>query len=104
MRLIRPLKFLALLLSVVGVSSVLSVAVTTKSFSESYPVVVCPPTLDGLGSQISFSSKKTPFQRLQNRTSETAQVKVLRLPVNKDSLIVTSEEVTPLPDNGSNFF
>ena len=49
MRLIRPLKFLALLLSVVGVSSVLSVAVTTKSFSESYPVVVCPPTLDGLG-------------------------------------------------------
>ena len=96
MRLIRPLKFLALLLSVVGVSSVLSVAVTTKSFSESYPVVVCPPTLDGLGSQISFSSKKTPFQRLQNRTSETAQVKVLRLPVNKDSLIVTSEEVTPV--------
>lgn len=96
MRLIRPLKFLAVLLSVVGISSVLSVAVTTKSFSESYPVVVCPPTLDGLGSQISFSSKKTQFQRLQNRTSETAQVKVLRLPVNKDSLIITSEEVTPV--------
>lgn len=96
MKLIRPLKFLAVLLSVVGISSVLSVAVTTKSFSESYPVVVCPPTLDGLGSQISFSSKKTPFQRLQNRTSETAQVKVLRLPVNKDSLIITSEEVTPV--------
>ena len=96
MKLIRPLKFLAVLLSVVGLSSVLSVAVTTKSFSESYPVVVCPPTLDGLGSQISFSSKRTPFQRLQNRTSETAQVKVLRLPVNKDSLIVTSEEVTPV--------
>ena len=96
MKIIRPLKFLAVLLSVVGLSSVLSVAVTTKSFSESYPVVVCPPTLDGLGSQISFSSKKTPFQRLQNRTSETAQVKVLRLPVNKDSLIVTSEEVTPV--------
>jgi len=96
MKIIRPLKFLAVLLSVVGLSSVLSVAVTTKSFSESYPVVVCPPTLDGLGSQISFSSKRTPFQRLQNRTSETAQVKVLRLPVNKDSLIVTSEEVTPV--------
>ena len=96
MKLIRPLNFLAVLLSVVGISSLLSVAVTTKSFSESYPVVVCPPTLDGLGSQISFSSKKTLFQRLQNRTSETAQVKVLRLPVNKDSLIVTSEEVTPV--------
>ena len=96
MKLIRPLRFLAVLLSVVGISSILSVAVTTKNFSESYPVVVCPPTLDGLGSQISLSSKKTPFQRLQNRTTKTAPVKVLRLPVNKDSLIITSEEVTPV--------
>ena len=96
MKLIRPLRFLAVLLSAVGISSILSVAVTTKNFSESYPVVVCPPTLDGLGSQISLSSKKTPFQRLQNRTTKTAPVKVLRLPVNKDSLIITSEEVTPV--------
>jgi hypothetical protein len=96
MKIIRPLKFFAVLLSVVGISSVLSVAVSTKNFSESYPVVVCPPTLDGLGSQISFSSKKTPFQRLQNRTTTTDQVKVLRLPVNKDSLIITSEGVTPV--------
>lgn len=96
MKFIRPFKFLAVLLSVVGISSVLSVTVTTKNFSESYPVVVCPPTLDGLGSQISFSSKKTPFQRLQNRTIKTAPVKLLRLPVNKDSLIITSEEVTPV--------
>ena len=96
MKIIRPLKFFAVLLSVVGISSVLSVAVTTKNFSESYPVVVCPPTLDGLGSQISFSSKKTTFQRLQNRTTTTDQVKDLRLPVNKDSLIITSEGVTPV--------
>jgi len=96
MKIIRPFKFLAVLLSVVGISSVLSVAVTSTNFSESYPVVVCPPTLDGLGSQISLSSKKTPFQRLQDRTTKTAQVKVLRLPVNKDSLIITSEGVTPV--------
>ena len=92
----RPLRFLAALLSVVGFSSILSIAVTTKNFSESYPVVTCPPTLDGLGSQISFSSKKTPFQKLQNRTTKTAPVKVLRLPVNKDSLIISSEGVTPV--------
>jgi len=92
----RPLKFLAALLTVIGVSSILSVAVTTKNFSESYPLVVCPPTLDGLGSQISLSSKKTPFQKLQNRTSKTAPVKVLRLPVIKDSLVITSEGVTPV--------
>ncbi len=92
----RPLKFLAVLLSVIGVASVLSVAVTTKNFSESYPAVVCPPTLDGLGSQISLSSKKTPFQRLQNRTTKTAPVMVLRLPINKDSLVISSEGATPV--------
>lgn len=92
----RPLKFLAALLTVVGISSILSVAVTTKNFSESYPAVVCPPTLDGLGSQISLSSKKTPFQRLQNRTTKTAPVKALRLPVNKDSLVISSEGATPV--------
>ena len=92
----RPLKFLAVLLSVIAVASVLSVAVTSKNFSESYPAVVCPPTLDGLGSQISLSSKKTPFQRLQNRTTKTAPVMVLRLPVNKDSLVISSEGATPV--------
>ena len=92
----RPLKFLTTLVTVVGISSILSVAVTTKNFSESYPAVVCPPTLDGLGSQISLSSKKTPFQRLQNRTTKTVPVKVLRLPVNKDSLVISSEGATPV--------
>ena len=96
MKIARPFRFLGVLLGVVGISSILSVAVTTQNFSESYPVVVCPPTLDGLGSQISLSSKKTPFQRLQNRTTKTAQVKLLRLPVNKDSLVITSEGVTPV--------
>ena len=96
MKIARPFRFLGVLLGVVGISSVLSVAVTTQNFSESYPVVVCPPTLDGLGSQISLSSKKTPFQRLQNRSTKTAQVNVLRLPVNKDSLVITSEGVTPV--------
>jgi hypothetical protein len=96
MKIARPFRFLGVLLGVVGISSILSVAVTTQNFSESYPVVVCPPTLDGLGSQISLSSKKTPFQRLQNRSTKTAQVNVLRLPVNKDSLVITSEGVTPV--------
>ena len=92
----RPLKFLAALLAAVSVASLLSVAVTKKSYSESYPAVVCPPTLAGLSSQISLSSKKTPFQRLQNRTTKTAPVKFLRLPVMKDSLVISSEGSTPI--------
>ena len=92
----RPLKFLAALLAAVSVASLLTVAVTKKSYSESYPAVVCPPTLAGLSSQISLSSKKVQFQRLQNRTTKTAPVKVLRLPVLKDSLVISSEGSTPV--------
>jgi len=92
----RSLGFLAALVSALCIGGLLSVAVTSKSYSESYPAVVCPPTLAGLTSQISLASKKTPFQRLQNRTTKTAPVKVLRLPVNKDSLLFSSDGVTPV--------
>jgi hypothetical protein len=92
----RALGFLAALVSAACIGGLLSVAVTTKSYSESYPAVVCPPTLAGLNSQVSLSSKKTPFQRLQNRTTKTAPVKILRLPVIKDSLLFNTEGVTPV--------
>ena len=96
MRFGRSIGLLAVLVSALCIGGLLSVAVTTKSYSESYPAVVCPPTLPGLASQISLASKKTPFQRLQNRTTKTEQVKVLRLPVKKDSLVFTAEGVTPV--------
>jgi len=96
MRFGRSITLLAALVSALCVGGLLSVAVSTKSYSESYPAVVCPPTISGLTSQISLASKKTPFQRLQNRTTKTAPVKVLRLPVIKDSLLFNSEGVTPI--------
>ena len=96
MRFGRSIGLLAVLVSSLCIGGLLSVAVTTKSYSESYPAVVCPPTLPGLASQISLASRKTPFQRLQNRSTKTEPVKVLRLPVKKDSLVFTSEGVTPV--------
>ena len=92
----RPLRFIAFIAVSIIIASVLNVAVTKKSFSENYPAVVCPPTLPGLASQISLSSKKTQFQRLQNRSTKTEAVKVLRLPVMKDSLLLNSEGTTPV--------
>ena len=92
----RPLRFIAFIAVAVTIASVINVAVTKKTFSESYPAVVCPPTLPGLASQISLSSKKIQFQRLQTRSTKTAAVKVLRLPVNKDSLVFNSEGSTPV--------
>jgi hypothetical protein len=72
--------------------------VTTKSsvFSESYPAVVCPPTLSGLSSQISLSSRKTAFQRLSNRSTKTIPFNVLRYRVSKDSLVISATGVTPV--------
>lgn len=92
----RPLRFIASIVVAITIAAALNVAVTKKSFSENYPAVVCPPTLPGLASQISLSSKKTPFQRLQNRSTKTEMVKVLRLPVMKDSLLFNSEGSTPV--------
>ena len=91
----RPLRFIAFIATAIVIASALNVAVTKKGFSENYPAVVCPPTLPGLASQISLSSKKTQFQRLQNRSTKTEAVKVLRLPVMKDSLLFNSEGTTP---------
>jgi hypothetical protein len=59
-------------------------------------VVVCPPTLNGLSSQISISSRKTQYQRLENRSSKTLPFKALRFPVSKDSLVITAQGTTPL--------
>jgi hypothetical protein len=58
--------------------------------------VVCPPTLNGLTSQISISSRKTQYQRLENRSSKTVPFKELRFPVTKDSLVISAEGTTPL--------
>ena len=75
MKLSRPLQFIASIAVAIVIASALNVAITKKSFSENYPAVVCPPTLAGLSSQISLSSTKTPFQRLQDKTSKTSPVK-----------------------------
>lgn len=95
MRFSRPIQFLAALSISLTVATLLDVTSTSKNYSESFPAVVCPPTLSGLSSQLSFSSKKTKIQRLQEQTTKFLPVKVLRLPVIKDSLIVNAEGSTP---------
>lgn len=72
--------------------------VTTKSsvFSETYPEVVCPPTLNGLSSQISIASGKTAYQPLATKSTKTIPFKVLRYPVIKDSLVISALGTTPV--------
>jgi len=96
MKLTRPIQFITMFLIVFGIANLVDATTTPKSYTESFPAVVCPPTLAGLSSQISLSSTKTQFQRLQDNSSKTSAVKVLRLPVIADSLLVSSEVTTPV--------
>jgi len=96
MKLTRPIQFITMFLIVFGLANLIDATTSSKTYTESFPAVVCPPTLAGLSSQISLSSTKTPFQRLQDKTSKTSPVKLLRLPVNADSLLVSSEATTPV--------
>ena len=86
---------IALALSL-AVASQLMVRDRAPSFSETYPAVVCPPTLSGLSSQISISSRKTQFQYLENKSSKTIPFNMLRYPVSKSSLVISALGVTPV--------
>ena len=92
----KPFLFLAALVASFLVASALTTVSKPNNYSESYPVVVCPPTLNGLTSQISISSRKTQYQRLENRSRKTVPFKALRFPVSKDSLVISAQGTTPL--------
>jgi hypothetical protein len=92
----QPVSFLAVLVACWLLASALNVASQSNTYSQTYPAVVCPPTLNGLNSQISITSRKTQYQRLENRSSKTLPFNVLRFPVSKDSLVITAQGVTPV--------
>lgn len=92
----RPLLYVAALVASFLIASGLTSVSKPSNYSESYPAVVCPPTLNGLTSQISISSRKTQYQRLENRSSKTLPFNALRFPVSKDSLVISAQGTTPL--------
>ena len=96
MRFKKPFLYVAVLVASFLIATALTTVSKPSSYSESYPAVVCPPTLNGLTSQISISSTKTQYQRLENRSSKTVPFKTLRFPVSKDSLVITALGTTPL--------
>ena len=92
----QPVFFLTVLIACFLLASGLNVADQSSTYSQSYPAVVCPPTLNGLNSQISISSGKTQYQRLENRSSKTLPFRILRFPVSKNSLVISAQGVTPV--------
>jgi len=92
----RPISALIVLVLSFIFATFLSDTTSSSVFSETYPAVVCPPTLTGLSSQISVSSSKTQYQRLENRSTKTVPFNTLRFAVSKDSLVVSALGVTPV--------
>lgn len=92
----RPIIALSALTASFALATLLSATTSNSMYSQSYPAVVCPPTLGGLSSQISISSTKTQFQRLENRSTKTIPFNTLRYAVPKDSLVVSATGVTPV--------
>lgn len=89
------ISLLVLLLSVT-LASLLSATVTGNNYSESYPAVVCPPTLNGLSSQVSISARTMQFQQLANRSTKTIPFKSLRYSIPGDAIVVSANGATPV--------
>lgn len=77
-------------------SNLLNFTVSTKSFSESYPSTVCPPSIPGLSTAISLTSAEMQLRKTGTNSMKTKTVKVSRYAVTSQSAIIESEEVTPV--------
>ena len=48
MKLTRPIQFITIFLIIFGLANLVDATRSTKTYTESFPAVVCPPTLAGL--------------------------------------------------------
>ena len=84
------------LLAVVLVSSnYLDNSVFSSGYTKNYPVVVCPPTLPGLASQVSVSGKKTKYRYVASKKTTMSPTGFARLPITKDAILIDAVGVTP---------
>lgn len=79
-----------------AVSNLLNVTVSTSTYSESYPAVVCAPNLSGLTSAISLSTGKAEIRKTGTKSMKTRSAEIGRLAIISQSAVVESGEVTPV--------
>lgn len=95
MKIKRPALFIGVFAISILLTNFVSGVVKTTRFSESYPSVVCPPTLRGVTSQVSVRSKKTMFQSVESKSTKKKALGVTRYLIAKDSLSIEANGVTP---------
>lgn len=95
MKLRRPVIVISLLAVVLVGSNFLDNSVVTSGYTKNYPVVVCPPTLPGLASQVSVSGKKTQYRYVASKKTTMSPTGFARLPITKDAILVDAVGITP---------
>ena len=95
MKIRRPAFVFALLATVLVISNYLDNSVFSSGYTKNYPVVVCPPTLPGLASQVSISGKKTKYRYVASKKTTMSPTGFARLPITKDAILIDAVGVTP---------
>jgi hypothetical protein len=85
-----------ILTALIAASNSLSGSISREQFSLSYPSVLCPPTLNGLSSQISVGSVNTKIHRVGSTSSKFVKSRTLRIPVLSDPVLVDAQGITPI--------
>jgi hypothetical protein len=92
----RPIIISILSALVLVMSNFLNSSVSTTGFINSFPDVLCPPTLSGLSSQVSLAKKNTPFRYISNKKITMSPIGNSRFSITKDSILIDAAGITPV--------
>jgi len=95
MKIRRPIIVVGLLAAALVSSNYLDNSVFSSGYTKNYPVVVCPPTLPGLASQVSVSGKKTKYRYVASKKTTMSPTGFARLPITKDAILIDAVGITP---------
>ena len=86
----------AVIVTVVLVANLFDENTSSRRYSASFPAVVCPPNPAGVITVTSVSSKKTPFYRIGNKSTNLVNINSLRYSSVSDPILLQSEGLTPV--------
>ena len=86
----------AVIVTVVFVANLFDANTSSRQYSASFPAVVCPPNPAGVTTVTSVSSKKTPFYRIGNKSTNLVNINSLRYSSVSDPILLQSEGLTPV--------
>ena len=86
----------AVIVTVVLVANLFDANTSSRQYSASFPAVVCSPNPAGVITVTSVSSKKTPFYRIGNKSTNLVNINSLRYSSVSDPILLQSEGLTPV--------